>query len=270
MAGVYSFNDYREFLRAHATQEPGKRSGELTRMAAAAGIFPSYLSQILNGRRDLNLDQAVKVADHCGMKKPERRYFLLLVQLARAGSQRLKDETLSEMEDLRENHLRLSSRLPNQRELSLSEMTEFYSTWQYIAIRLYTAIPAYQTVSSLSAKLGVGEKQVRVILDFLVKTGLCVEYEAGKYSYTTAHMHLASDQPTVLRHHANWRLYALNRHAILDPARELAYSGIFALSAKDVYKIRALLPGWIDQVREITDPSPSRQVFCLNLDWCEV
>lgn len=149
-------------------------------------------------------------------------------------------------------------------------MAEFYSSWQFVAIRLYTAIPQYQTIGALSDKFGLSQKYVRKIMHFLTKTKLCVEAEPGKFCYGPAHMHLGSDQPLISKHHANWRAFAMGKHALLDQSRELAYSCAFALSRQDAAKIRAMLPLWIDQVREVSDPSPSETVFLFALDWCEV
>jgi uncharacterized protein (TIGR02147 family) len=272
---IFEFTDYRQFLRAYAEahgrlEGKTRKSGELRRMAEAARIFPSYLSQILAGRRDLTLDQGIQIADHLGHGNRERKYLLLSIQLARAATPRLEAELRGEMEQLKREHLELSSRLPNQKEISLEDAARFYSSWIPIALRLYTAIPGLQTVAALSARIGLSERKVKEVMDLLVRTGLCVRGANGSYSYGPAHMHLDAAHPLVTEHHANWRARAMQSHALLEPSRELAYSGILALSKADATRIRALLPAWIDQVRSISDPSHSETVYCLNLDWFEV
>ncbi|MGK5083525.1 DUF4423 domain-containing protein [Bdellovibrionota bacterium FG-1] len=210
------------------------------------------------------------MADYLGMESRERKYLLLALQLARAATPRLKAELLGEMGRLRSEHLELSTRLPNQKEISLEDAAQFYSSWIYIAIRLLTAIPSTQTLPSLMAKTGLSEKVIKGVMSFLIQTGLCIRTKDGRYSYGPAHMHLEAGHPLITKHHANWRAHAMEKHAILDPSKELAYSGVLVLSKADSEKIRTLLPTWIDQVRSISDPSPSEVVYCLNLDWFEV
>ncbi len=269
---VFEFKDYREFIKVHAdpSKTKSKRTGELKKIAEAAQIFPSYLSQILRGQRDLTLDQAIQIADYCQLNDLERKYFLILVQLSRAATSRLKNELLNDLKEIKQTHLKLSTRLPNQKDISVEDAAEFYSTWTYIAIRLYTAIPQFQTIESLGVKFGLTEKKIKKILKFLTRTKLCVETGSAKYSYGPAHMHLSADSSLISNHHSNWRSFAMQRHALIEQSKELAYSGVFAISKSDAQRIRAQLPEWIDSIREISDPSPSETVYCLNLDWLEV
>ncbi len=272
MNEVFEYGDYREFIKSRSSSSPtgAKRSGELKRIANAARIFPSYLSQILNGRRDLTLDQAIMITDYLNLDDPERKYFLCLVQLSRAVTARLKDSLLLDLKEMRQAHIKLSSRLPNQKEISISDACEFYSSWYYIAIRLFTAIPQFQTLENLVLKFGLAEKKIKKILKFLIRTKLCTEDVSGKLSYGPAHMHLPSDNPLVTKHHSNWRAFAMEKHALLDQSKELAYSGVFVLSRIDAQEIRKQLPTWIERVRETSDPSASEVAYCLNLDWLEL
>jgi len=272
MNNLFEFSDYRTFIKSSAdpSRSGTKRSGELKKIAESARVFPSYLSQILNGRRDLTLDQAIQIADHFGFGDLERKYFLTLVQISRAATSRLKDELNSELKELKLQHLKLSSRLPNQKEISIEDAAEFYSSWLYIAIRLCTAIPQLQTIETLSKKFALSDRKIRKILKFLTRTKLCIESESSKYSYGPSHMHLSADHPLITKHHSNWRSFAMQKHSILEQSKELAYSGVFALSKSDAQKIRKMLPVWIDSVREISDPSQSETLYCFNIDWLEV
>jgi len=83
-------------------------------------------------------------------------------------------------------------------------------------------------------------------------------------------MHLDASSPLIRSHHANWRLHAMDRHPFLDQKDELAYSFAVCLSAKDAKAVRASLLEMIADIRKRTDPSPSEELFCLNLDWFRV
>lgn len=74
----------------------------------------------------------------------------------------------------------------------------------------------------------------------------------------------------VARHHANWRIKAMERHPAMDEERELAFTCPMALSRADAEEIRAKLVDMIDEVCRRAGPSPSEAVYFLNVDWLEL
>jgi hypothetical protein len=66
------------------------------------------------------------------------------------------------------------------------------------------------------------------MMDFLVRTGLCVRTKEGHFEYGPTHMHLSADHALVTKHHSNWRAHAMEKVALLDPSSELAYSGFLS------------------------------------------
>ena len=106
------------------------------------------------------------------------------------------------------------------------------------------------------------------VLDFLIGHGLCIETE-GQIRPGPQSTHLPSTSPLIARHHGNWRVKAMERHASLALESELAYTSPMALSRTDAVMIRETLLQSIDQVVAIVDPSPSEATYCLNIDWFE-
>jgi len=62
----------------------------------------------------------------------------------------------------------------------------------------------------------------------------------------------------------------MERHPMLRPTEELAYTAPMTLSRSDAIRIRSLLADLVEKVDQIVVPSPSEKLFCLNLDWFEV
>ena len=268
MSFIYAHTEATTIIKAYIRGLPeGHRRGVLNRIAKAASIFPSYLSQILKGDRFLNQDQAVQVAEFMSLNDQGTRYFLRSTDLVKAQSKKLKENILKEMDDIRANNNQIQ-KLVQHEDLRLNEIDQakFYSSWLYTAVRLLTAIPQFRNTVAISHRLGISEKDVRSIIEFLLRTGLCVDGPNG-ISVGPIHTHLEDKSPHISSHHANWRRRAMDRHPLLDSVREVAYSGVLTLNEDDAAEIRNLLLKLVRDVRAISDPSPAREVYALNIDW---
>lgn len=271
LPSVFQFQVIVDYLRAWSEAlPPGQKRGSYNRLARAAGVFPSYLSQIMRGDRHLNLDQAIGISEYLQLSSPERRYFFRLVELGRAQKEELRRELREELDDLRSRYYQLSSQVPQEKAvLSPSEMEHFYSSWVYVAIRLLPSIQGFQKSRVIARRLGLSEATVEQALRFLLKTGLCKEGPNG-IEVGPTHMHLEHDSPLIRNHHANWRLRAIEKHSFLKPSEEIAYSFVATLSKEDANHIRDLVIDFAKNIRKISDPSHPEKLFCLNLDWFEV
>jgi uncharacterized protein (TIGR02147 family) len=271
MKSIFDYQDHVEFLKDYLESLPTKeRRGSNNRLAQAAGIFPSYLSQIFSGQRQLNLDQAQGVADFLEMKKEEKRYFFRLVERSRAASPKLIQELNEELQELKSKNAQISSRVSFENfQLRPEQESQFYSSWVYAAVRLATDLPAGHTKEGLSKKLNLPVSQVEKALKFLLKTGLCIETEKG-YGVGPAHTHLKNDSPAITSHHRSWRLKAMENYPHLNPSRDLSYSLASCISETDAQKIREQLLNFVAELRIISDPSPSEKIYCFNLDWLQI
>lgn len=266
---VFDHTDYRVFLRETLALLPARGRGELLKIAKSAGMHSSVLSQVFQGQRDLTNEQAVAVAAHLGLDENETLYFLLLTQFSRAGTERLKTLLQKQMNDLRDAQNQVENRVKPSRALSAEEKAVFYSNWFYSAMRVLSAIPEFQNKEALRKKVGLSPEKFRQILDFLLEQGLCQESE-GKLLPAEQSTHIGGESPLVSRHHANWRLRAMEKHPAMDLQRELAFTSSMALSEKDVLRVRAKLLETIEEICGWVDPSPSEKAYFLNLDWLEI
>ena len=268
MISLFDYQDPVEFLKAYTDDLPPRKSrGINNRFAEAAGVFPSYLSQIFSGKRQFNLDQALGVADFLEFNTSEKRYFLLLVEKSRAASVRLQKELNMQIEEMRATQSRIANRIRfENHQLSEEQQAQFYSSWIFAAVRLATALPQTQDSKSIAKALHLPESQIEKSLKFLLQTGLCKE-ENGQLSVGPVHTHLNPESPHIISHHRSWRLRAMDHYPTLNLSKELGYSLAACLSESDAQKIRQVLLNAISEVRQISDPSPSEKIYVLNLDW---
>ncbi|MNK07785.1 hypothetical protein D3C87_257040 [compost metagenome] len=272
MINVYSYGDPVSVIRDYADNLPaGQKRGIFNRLAQAAQIYPSYLSQILKGDRQLNLDQAAHIAGFMQFSDMETKYFLRLTEMARAQSELLKSLISSELTEMRKSQNQISKHVENHQDVILNEQDKarFYSSWVYAAVRTLCAVPGFQDSDAIAFKLGVPEKEIRGVIDFLLRTGLCVLSKEG-LTVGPTHIHLDNFSPYINAHHANWRRRAMENHLMMDPVKEMAYSVCLTLTEEDALKIRNMIINFVRETREISDPSKPEAMYSLNIDWLEV
>lgn len=265
---IFDFEDYAEFIVQSIQGLPKGGHGELRRLAAHVGIHSSTLSQILKSQKNFTLEQACLVAEYFGLNDLEYEFLLLLVNYKRAGSSLLREKLKQKILRTREQSAELKNVLHQDRELNLEERAVFYSNWYYTAIWALSSIPGYQTRELLQPAFPLPKLLVNQVIDFLLKTGICIE-KSGLIQPGLKYVHLPSNSPLLPRHHANWRVKAMERHPLLTKD-ELAYTSPMSMSFKDVRRVREILVDCIARINEIRDPSPCETLVCLNLDWFKI
>ena len=262
---LFDFSDYREYLGAWLQAAKSSKSFNLSRLAEIAGVHPTFLSHILKGNKHLSLEQAALISDHFQHTKLEQDYFMILINLDRAGTKRLRDYWLEKKSNLEAEKNKLGRRFDRHRELTTDQRAEFYSSWIYAAVWAATAISDGQTLTQLATRFNISRGRVEEILGFLVNTGLCTE-KHGYYSMGEAHIHVPNESPFVVKHHLNWRMKAVQKMDTRE-ANELFFTSPMSISSDDFSKIRERLNKLIKEAVDIAKDSKSQEVVCLNIDF---
>ena len=80
---------------------------------------------------------------------------------------------------------------------------------------------------------------------------------------------LTIDSPHAVKHHANWRLRAMQKFDTREES-ELFYTTPMSMSKADFLKIRELLAKAIEETLAICKDSKSEEVVNLNIDFFKV
>jgi uncharacterized protein (TIGR02147 family) len=265
---IYQAKTYHEFLRNWIKTLPNQGRGALTRLAKHTGIHTTTLSQIMKGSRSISLEQGVNVCEYLGLNESETKYFLLLLQIERAGTRNLRQIFEKELKGLKDSSEEILRIVPNSGEISDSEKSEFYSNWYYVGIAVVSSIPKYNSVEALCTYLGLSKSRVKQAVDFLCRCKVLIQTN-GKIEPGMRSTHLGSKSFLINRHHSNWRVKAMERHSNMEES-ELAYSSPMSLSKKDSQKVKEHLLELIQKVGKIRDPSPCEEAFFLNIDWLKI
>lgn len=261
---VFNYSDYKLYLSDKLSFLGQTERGWKQKTAEYVGCQPSYLSQVLNGKPDLTLEQAVRINQLFFHDKVESRYFILLVELGRASTRELRDFFSEQIKELQQSRFDLKKRLRETDQISPDAMNKYYSTWFYSAIHIALAVPELQDARAIAKKFHLPEETVADVIKFLEECGL-IEKENDRYIFTKMRIHLDRGSDFIQRHHINWRSQSLQSVEKNLPD-DLHFSTVFAITKSDFNNIKEIFIQSIESARKIIRPSDSEEIYALTID----
>jgi uncharacterized protein (TIGR02147 family) len=268
MVQVFDFTDYKLYLVRAIDIASAEKRGVRSRLAEAMGVHPSFITSVLTKKAQLSLEHAERASHFFVHGEEECRYFLLLVNLARAGTPGLRRVLEKQIEEERQKYINLKKRFRTEPVLSGDDLNTFFSSCHYSAILNALTIPSLQTREALSAHLRIESERVGDVLQFLERSGL-IRLKNGKFAEVRSWVHLADNPAIIARDHANWRLYSI-RACERQKNTDLHYSSVITLSEADLFRVKRILLEALDKAREIIKPSKEEKLCSLLLDFFEV
>lgn len=261
---VFDFVDYKLFVNKRVQDKPKNGRGEYKRIADYLGVSSVLISQIFKGPKDLSMEQAFKTCEYFGLIELEKKYFLGLVSLAKAGTFELKKHYEKELEDLKQRSLSIENRVKHSKVLSEEDKGIFYSDWRFSAIRLSCELEDINTIEDLSQAFSLEPEQVKKYTDFLLKTGL-IKVNSGKFALGPSSTHLSSSSPYIKNHHRNWRLKAIESIDQMGE-KEIMYSAPMSVSKKVFENLNKKILKLIDEFVEEASDTEAQDLYFLNID----
>jgi uncharacterized protein (TIGR02147 family) len=265
MKSLFTYTDFRAFLKDYIANLPRGGRGELAQIARALGIHSTLVSLILAGKRELSNEQAFELTEYLQLSDWEREYFLLLCTFARSGTEKLKNHYRRKVKEYQKENKRLDPHLSKSKALSLNEQAIFYSSWIYSAIRLQTSIGNQGvTLEDLVRKFRWPESQLRKVLDFLLTTQLITE-KNNCYFIGSMQTFSSARSPLVAKHHKNWRLKAIERSDLLQE-EEMMITIPCTMSRETFLQLREKMVQFTREINGLIEPSAPEELVCLNMD----
>ena len=262
---IFDFESYKKYIHVWIKSQPKLGHGQMRKIAEALGLHTTMVSQIFRGDKHLSIEHAQELASYLGLRAIESDYLILLVQIERAGTKKLRDYYRLKLTQLKDEATNLGRRLSFDRKLTESEQAEFYSSWIMSATRLLTEIPEFGSARALSEALQIDITKMAKVVDVLLNLGLIVERD-GRLRLGPAHTYVPRESTWAARHHVNWRLKAIERVDSISTA-ETMFTSPLNLSNEDFGKVQKMVVQFIEDVRAIASPSPAEKTAVLLLDW---
>lgn len=202
MKFVYSYNDYREFVRDFiAAQQLAGKKVSARSLSSAANLGPAnYLSLILDGKRRLTVAGSLALSDLMGLGLDEVRYFVVLISYCESKHKNEKEFFREQLNELRAKKPISATKLPKD-ELSYD--------WRVPIVLMLAAGKSPQTAAKeISRQLKLKAHEAEEFLDRLLNAGLLKLN--GHYELSDSYLS-QRDRNSMKRSHADF----LKRHSEL-------------------------------------------------------
>jgi uncharacterized protein (TIGR02147 family) len=269
LLAIWKFDAYQDFMKAYMKSLPHNGRGYSTKMAEALSIHPTLLSQIMQGHRDLTLEQAALFCDHVRLSEKEGDLFLKLVEFSRAGNESLRKRLLRQLDTIKSEYKEVRAHVATSaKELTDEEKSIFYSSWQYSAFRMMCSLKVAVSAEEIATHLQITRERAQTIETFLLKTGLIME-QKGRLVLGPFNTHVGAESYWSTRHHLNWRTKNLNKVEHLSK-EELCFTAPFSCSAQDFKKIKESVLALIRETSSTVSKTTPEHVYTLCVDLMKV
>ena len=266
---IFEYRDYKIYLKDFISSRPRKGHGIQSQMAEQLNCHSAYITQVLKKNAHFSLEQAESLNTFLAHNSEESNFFLLLIQVGRAGTKQLKERLLDQLKNILEKRQVLKERFSGKNILEPSDQMTYYSEWYYSAIHILISIPEFRTKDSIANKLGLTLEKVSSILEFLQSIGLVVP-RGNQYEFAgNDFLFLGDDSPLLPRHHSNWRIMAINALSRAEN-KDVHFSTVVSLSKSDIQKIKEKIISEIESSRTIIRNSAEEELYCYNLDFFKI
>lgn len=261
---VYEYKSYKQFLIDWIAQTPSGGRGQRKLMAQSMGCQTPFVTQVLTGDYNFSMEQSEACARWLALSIPEAEFFFLLVQKERAGTKALEVFLERQIRERRERETQLTNKLQISDSLTSEDQQQYYSSWQYSAVHMALLVPELRTLEDLHRYFALPLPRLINILNFLSAKKL-IKLRSGKYELLRPVLHVGRDSPFLAKHHANWRLKAIEAIDELS-AGNFHYSGVIALSKDDYEWTKAKLGNALEEIIAKVRGSVDEKIGCLAMD----
>ena len=171
---VYRYHDYLGYIEDMI--EYRKLTGHGENMKAVGnklGITPSYLSMVLNGKRELSRALTKKFVKYFSLPRMESDFFELLVAFNVEKDDTLRSEYLEKMKKFKKYKMY---------HRTDTNWHDYMSNWLHITIREMTAIKGFNDDPKWiqeNLKYSASLADIKNALDFLIKEKIIIKNESG-------------------------------------------------------------------------------------------
>lgn len=264
---LYEAKTYREYIKACiARDRDAGKTGAVKRLARVLKVHSTYVSQVIKGKSDFSVDQALGFCLHEKMSPDQTEYFLDLVCRDRAGTKETRthyqariDRRLSELADMKK-------RWQISESLTADQEQKYYHSWLPQVVHLFCQLPGRHTIASIAEKIGVHEGAVLPVVEDLESIGFIERTSEGIKSIRDS-VHLGRGSRFTSRNTVNWRLKVISDITSTGQLPGIHYSSVVSMSRKAAEEIDKLILKHLDEMRDVIVPSPSEALYSYCLDF---
>ncbi len=258
---IFAYRDYRTFLNDFFEKRLKPKGLSYRSVAKRAKIAnPSYLPQILSGKRNLSIDSATKLGKGIGLSSIEVQYLTTLVELERTLR---VGEAESVLERLRQ--------ISTKKQVEVRYDESIYSSWLHGVTWALAGINGFElTKENVAAKLGgiATPDEIQKSIEFLCASQFLVPTEEGAIFRQKP---IAFAPLNDVRRHEiqrnHMRFLDLAKLRVLDPLDDREFQGLTISVSKSKLglvkeRLREFLLSMQDQLSHDQDAEAVMRIQC--------
>jgi len=262
---IYQYDSYISFLRDQI--EATRRPGIMTELARIAGCNRTYLSQVLGGKAHLTADHAINLAEAFYLDEEQADFFLLLLLRERSANKIARQKLERKIERVRETKLKFEPKVDpafTKKKISEENFLRYHADWRYQAAVSLTLLPHSQTISAISAKLGVSLAEGNKLLETLSEWQL-IKKRGDRYLHAGKSIEKPNAGPVLALQHAGWRAKAVDQ---IHRGGGLHVSSNLTLSSADALILKSKLLAFFEENRQLVYHSkPLEEAYAFGCDF---
>lgn len=268
MTNPFEYKSYRDFLKNLCATSDAKR-GFQSQLSRAAGCQAAYFSQVLKQKVHLTEDQIYALSEDLDFSSAETNFFILLLRYEKAGTEKLREYILKEIDLARANQDRLSARvIADQIVYSEEDLAKYFASWIPSVIHVATSSDRFRNVEQIAQRLGLSQKDTKDVLTFLAKKGW-VKQIGQEYHYSSGNIHIVKESPLHSTMQVTRRHLVLNSIAQCSP-ESIHYSSVFTLDRKSYEELKKISASFIQKSAKQINDGGTDELYTLTLDLFQV
>lgn len=268
METIYRFDSFREVIRnAVESKQRLDRSFNFQKLAQAMGIQKSYLSQVLAGRAEINLDQAYLFCQQLELNEEQSQYFNLLVEHSRTGLAERKQVLLSKIKSIQEQKLATEQHLKvTPSHASEGDMTDYYLDAYNQLVHVCLSRAAFRKdPMKLAEGLGLHKDRLGEILAELQRLDM-IRLEKTGFTVQRKNLHLPKESKVFKAWRAQLRAMALQK-SLQSPAEDsYNFSVIVSCTEKVRRQLHEGFLEFLSRAQKLVNESEADHVYQMNFD----
>ena len=236
MESIYAYDDYKKYLTGWFSTTKQKK----TDVAKEIGIQSSFLSQVLNGAKNLTLEQGIKFCMMLKFDEDMTDYFLLLIQRQKNSESSLEPVFDRQINNIRKKYgdyeIALNSTKHNDKNFY-----QFTSRWYYCAIHCLLGLRDINTIDDLTKKINLKKNLIEEAVAALKEWGYVQESAKGFQTIEDKDFLVFESGPNLTDYHHTWRIQALKGLNAESDTHSLHATNLLRVNDDTALKIRNML-----------------------------
>lgn len=268
---VFSFQDYRELLRAAVKERKQfEPSFGFHALADAARIQRPYLSKVMKGTAQLSSDQMFLISSFLKLQTSEQEFVQLLLDHDRTALKERKNQLAEKIRAIADKH-RDSSKHLRAKTIEIDKsgqggMTEYYLDPLVQIVHIAISIDHFsKNPSALSSELHIPGAQLREILATLERLGLAYR-EGSKFTAREPNIHLPKASPLYRAWRNQIKLLSSQRINQLNDQDAYSFSTVFSADQRTRKLVHDRFLEFLKTCESSVGEAPAKQVFQMSFD----